>query len=91
MMFMILSIPVYAYVMYKLVKNIKRYAPIWKQKWIKGECRHLCALCRHREVCKKDMGLNKDYAEGFDAGYTEGIKEGKRIMYENVVKLLKKN
>lgn len=99
MMFMILSISVYAYTAYKLVKDIKHYAPIWKRKWIKGECRHLCILCQHHETCKKDMKLDKNYAEGFDdgfaegfdTGHTEGVKEGKMKMYENVVKLLKKN
>lgn len=36
-------------------------------------------------------GFDDGYAEGFDTGHTEGVKEGKMKMYENVVKLLKKN
>lgn len=34
-----------------LVENIKN-------KWIKGECRDICALCKHKNYC--DYGDKKD-------------------------------
>lgn len=27
----------------------------FKRKWIKGECRHLCLLCKHKKECKQQF------------------------------------
>lgn len=24
------------------------------RKWIKGDCRHLCILCRHKKLCAEE-------------------------------------
>ena len=33
----------------------------WVDKWIKGECRHLCKFCKHFKLCMKERyGLEED-------------------------------
>lgn len=30
---------------------MKRKIIRWYKKWIKGECRHICRLCKHKTKC----------------------------------------
>lgn len=63
------------YLSYHLIKDLSKYIPIWYHKWIKGECRHLCTECKNYPACKIELGLDKDYTKGFNAGYICGCED----------------
>lgn len=37
---------------------MKRLFKLWYRKWIKGECRHFCKLCKYYDYCKCDGYLD---------------------------------
>lgn len=37
--------------------GVKRVLRILKWKWIKGNCRHICDLCRFSSVCFTDLDM----------------------------------
>ena len=40
---------------------MKRKIIRWYKKWIKGECRHVCRLCKHRYYCWIEFPLDTHY------------------------------
>ncbi len=47
------------------------------QKWIKGECRHLCAFCERYDDCSYDYGLFEEREKEIIEAYKNGFKKGK--------------
>lgn len=41
-----------------LVMEIECKIMIFKIKWIKGECRHLCVLCKYKNECYDNLELS---------------------------------
>lgn len=40
-----------------LKRLVQRSIKIFRIKWIKGECRHLCLLCKYRNECYDNLEL----------------------------------
>lgn len=73
-----------------------------KQKWIKGECRHICALCKYNGtwcstdddslvVSKNRSTRCKVFAEGFDDGKLCGYNIGYTAAMVNMEKFINQN
>ena len=40
-----------------IIRKIKKALLIFRVKWVKGECRHLCLLCKYRNECYDNLEL----------------------------------
>ena len=65
------------YLVHHLVKDLRKYIPFWYKKWVKGECRHLCVLCNHSDICEGRVELEVEWKKGFNEGYDAGVEDGK--------------
>lgn len=66
------------------LRDIIKWIPTIKRKWIKGECRHFCCLCKfYDEYCKYDLGVDKEYVKGFDDGYKTATDELKSELHKD--------
>lgn len=65
------------YFFYHLVKDLKKYIPFWKNKWLKEKCRDFCVLCDYRDVCESRLDLEVDWKNGYEQGYDAGLEDCK--------------
>lgn len=42
------------------MKHIKKWLKILQIKWLKGQCRHICAICQYRSICMENFELEMD-------------------------------
>lgn len=43
----------------KIIYNVPRWIEKLYVKWFMGECRHLCILCKHKEMCYEEWNYGK--------------------------------